>query len=136
MANVKKINGYDLIDSKSDYSTSEIDTGKKWIDGKTIYRKVIDTGVLSPVGTTGVLDVAHGITNLGEVVNLKCYAYNASGTCYSAPYATITGGHTVTMMLTINSTNIRFVFRDGVDDEVPPVITTRSYTIVEYTKSA
>ena len=31
-------NGWEEI---QDYSTNEIDTGKKWIDGKTIYKKVI-----------------------------------------------------------------------------------------------
>lgn len=30
------------VDKNSAYSTEEIDTGKKWIDGKPIYRKVIN----------------------------------------------------------------------------------------------
>lgn len=30
--------------AKGDYSTTEIDTGKKWIDGKTIYRKSGERG--------------------------------------------------------------------------------------------
>lgn len=50
------------INSINDYSTSETNTGKKWIDGKPIYRKVI-------TGTTSTKDaafnVAHGISNYG-----------------------------------------------------------------------
>lgn len=34
----------DIIDqhlNKNEYSTDEVDTGMKWIDGKTVYRKVV-----------------------------------------------------------------------------------------------
>lgn len=48
------------INNMNDYSTNEVNTGKKWIDGKPIYRKVI-------TGTTSTKDaafnVAHGISN-------------------------------------------------------------------------
>ncbi|HUV84171.1 MAG TPA: hypothetical protein VMV86_00595 [Methanosarcinales archaeon] len=47
------------------YSTSETDTGKTWIDGKTIYRKVIDFGA-PPNATTKSL--AHGITGLDKII--------------------------------------------------------------------
>lgn len=33
--------GYEEVEETEDYSTSETNTGKKWIDGKPIYRKVI-----------------------------------------------------------------------------------------------
>lgn len=37
---------YTLADLKNNmvYSTNEVNTGKKWIDGKTIYRKVVNFG--------------------------------------------------------------------------------------------
>ncbi len=44
-----------------DYSTSEVFTGKYWIDGKPIYRKVIVTNEV--VQANVVLPVAHGITD-------------------------------------------------------------------------
>lgn len=57
-----------------DYSTSEIDTGTKWIDGKKIYKKTVDFGQYpeqsgSPVG------VAHGISNLDKVIKMEGIMY-------------------------------------------------------------
>lgn len=49
------------------YSTEETATGMYWIDGKPIYRKVIDFGALP---NNAHKDVNHGISNLGTVVNL------------------------------------------------------------------
>ena len=34
------------VSSLQTYSTTEINTGMKWIDGKPIYRKVVDFGSL------------------------------------------------------------------------------------------
>lgn len=44
------------------YSTSETDTGRKWTDGRTIYRKVIRSSLT--VAATATNNVAHGITGL------------------------------------------------------------------------
>lgn len=41
------------------YSTDEIDTGKKWIDGKPIYRKVILNPTLDTTLLTGVDEVVN-----------------------------------------------------------------------------
>lgn len=47
-----------------DYSTSEVDTGIKWIDGKTIYRKVIN-GTISEAGDTSItVEGASEITSI------------------------------------------------------------------------
>ena len=56
------------IQTIMNYSTSEQDTGCKWIDGKPIYKKTIDCGALPNATGKGV---AHGITNLGELVKLE-----------------------------------------------------------------
>ena len=50
------------------YSTSEVDTGFTWIDGKHIYKKTINFGTL-PNNTTK--NVAHSITNLEYVVRIE-----------------------------------------------------------------
>lgn len=50
------------------YSTNEVDTGKTWIDGKPIYRKVVDCGLL-PNNT--FKDVSHNISNLDEIININ-----------------------------------------------------------------
>ena len=54
------------------YSTSEFDTGGKWIDGKPIYRKVIECGAL-PDATTK--RVATGVSNVDTLISLKGMAY-------------------------------------------------------------
>lgn len=61
------------------YSTSETDFGVgQWIDGKTIFRKVIATNENVVAGTT--LAIAHGITNYGTIwVDLgNSFYFNAS----------------------------------------------------------
>ena len=50
------------------YSTTELDTGKYWIDGKKIYRKVF-TGTL-PAGA-GDYGFYHSISNLGQVIHFE-----------------------------------------------------------------
>ncbi len=56
------------INSANSYSTDEVKTGGKWIDGKPIYRKTIDCGAL-PNNT--YKNVNHNITNLDIII--KCY---------------------------------------------------------------
>ena len=54
--------------SDMDYSTSEQDTGCKWIDGKKIYRKTIDFGALP---NNNNKKVPHGISNLGRIIKVE-----------------------------------------------------------------
>lgn len=65
------------ISNFAKYSTSETDTGQKWIDGKTIYRKVIDFGAL-PNST--IKSVNHNISGLSFVTLLSAIVYQSSGT--------------------------------------------------------
>lgn len=55
------------INKLVDYSTNEIKTGAKWVDGKPIYRKTIR------LTTTGVFDT--GITNVSEIINVSGMFY-------------------------------------------------------------
>ncbi len=48
------------------YSTSETKTGGTWINGKPIYRKVLEGTLIS---TPGTYFIQHGISNLDYVVN-------------------------------------------------------------------
>jgi hypothetical protein len=52
---------------KERYSTNEMLTDKAWINGKPIYRKVIDLGIL-PDNTTNFIN--HNIDHLDTVVNM------------------------------------------------------------------
>lgn len=52
-----------------DYSTSEVDTGMLWIDGKKIYRKVV-------TGNFNNTPKNHNINNLSMVISIKGFYYN------------------------------------------------------------
>ena len=72
--------------SDMDYSTSEQDTGCKWIDGKKIYRKTINIGSL-PNSTSK--NVAHGISSLGIMVDMRGMAFYTNGISLPLPFVAI-----------------------------------------------
>lgn len=46
------------INGTNEYSTTEVDTGKKWTDGKAIYRRVVETTTGSTTGSwTKIADI-------------------------------------------------------------------------------
>ncbi|MGI5907556.1 MAG: siphovirus ReqiPepy6 Gp37-like family protein [Christensenellales bacterium] len=59
----------------TDYSTTEQNTGRLWIDGKTIYRKVVNLGSLTNATPKSV---AHGISNISTVTSLTGIATNGT----------------------------------------------------------
>lgn len=66
------------------YSTEEAITNSTWVDGKTIYKKTISFGAL-PNATTKT--VAHGISGISHIIDMKAVAWNSSGTTIVLPYA-------------------------------------------------
>ena len=58
-----------------DYSTSEVNTGFKWIDGKDIYKKTVNLGGL-PNATTKT--VSHGIVGYTNFISISGWASNGS----------------------------------------------------------
>lgn len=109
-----------------DYSTTEVNTGAKWINGSAIYKKTFEVPAL-PNST--VLSIAHNISNLGIVIKIE-------GTCHDS------GGYQLSMNLPRSSTTdanfIRTVVH-GANIEIS-VGTDRSsysgYVTLYYTKSA
>lgn len=104
-------------------STVEVDTGQKWLDGKTIYRKVIDIGAL-PNATTK--NVAHSIVTLDSVVRVSGVAVNATPARIPLPYVTQTLNQGISVG--VDNTNVTLV--TGIDYS--------AYTgkvVLEYTKS-
>jgi microcystin-dependent protein len=72
--------------TNNNYSTGEIFTGKTWIDGKPIYRKVIECGY-GPNGTTSTTkSVPHNISNLGDVISISGFCKGDSGAYLPFPY--------------------------------------------------
>ena len=57
------------------YSTNEVATGRKWIDGKDIYEKIINyNGALSNTATT----LATGIDYMSNIIDAACIADNGT----------------------------------------------------------
>lgn len=59
--------GYEEVEETEDYSTSETKTGKKWIDGRPIYRKVIATNLSVTNGTY----INLSSLNINEILEVK-----------------------------------------------------------------
>lgn len=65
----------DYVDNSNSYSTQEVKTGGTWIDGKPIYRKVVDIGTLPDTTSKSVL---HNIQNLNKVLETKLVANDST----------------------------------------------------------
>lgn len=106
------------------YSTSEVDTGVKWIDGKTIYRKVITTNLTSTSNRIVRTLSSLGLNNIGTIIELNSFLQgNPKEQDYYA-------GSDDRLRTLINN--------EGLTIEVGNSYPTRPvtiYTIVEYTKT-
>lgn len=91
--------------ARGDRSTSEVDTGMRWIDGRTIYQKTFATGGLKNAGKTVV---PHGIDNLDMVVNIRGIAKEDSvGATINLPHAADQQAYTVTVYTDNSNVNIQ-----------------------------
>lgn len=91
--------------ARGDRSTSEVDTGMKWIDGRTIYQKTFVMGGLKIAGKT---TVPHGITNLGMVINIRGIAKEDSiGATINLPHAADQQAYTITVYVDNSNVNIQ-----------------------------
>ena len=84
VANAKTIKNY--VDEKNTYSTSEKVVGT-WIDGKPIYRKIVDIGSL----TNGTQKVVNHNINIETPIRCSGICYNPSASMiFTLPMETIT----------------------------------------------
>lgn len=61
------------------YSTSEVDTGFKWIDGKSIYKRTVNFGTL-PNNTYKAIN--HGITSIDRFVTIDTIVSDPTGSSH------------------------------------------------------
>ena len=109
-----------------DYSTVEINTGSKWIDGSAIYKKTVNTGDL-PNNTSKA--TAHGISNISCILRIESWAERPSDhTTISLPFISNTGAGNVTIYA--DRTNITLWTNSD------RTAYTTSYTTLYYTKSS
>lgn len=91
--------------ARGDRSTSEVDTGMKWIDGRTIYQKTFSMGGLKAAGKTVV---PHGINNLDMVINIRGIAKEYSiGATINLPHAADQQAYMVTVYADNSNINIQ-----------------------------
>ncbi len=121
--------GIDEINTKltslTTYSTEEINTGKKWIDGKPIYRKVIDCGALL---NNTIKTVAHNISNLDFVIFLNGTSYSSTtGNYFPLPYV----ADSLQAIVKIWATDTNIYLQTTADR----TDYTKTYVTIEYTKT-
>lgn len=113
----------DVIEAKGTYSTTETDTGKVWIDGKKIYRKVVDIGTLPNNATKSV---AHNIANIGDYCIVSGQVKSSGGTSFPIPHVESIASQDINVLMNATYVNIE-------------TYTNRSdltgFVILEYTKN-
>lgn len=122
------IKEYTCGDSKYNlnYSTSEIDTGMTWIDGKKIYRKAIeiDPLVYSTVNTNTQLFT---VSDIDSIITVKGTLWNSARTdVYNLEY---TSGQNITKVY-FNTSDNYFYFKS-----TDTWSNARLVAILEYTKT-
>lgn len=109
-----------------DYSTNEVNTGIKWVDGSTLYRKVINFGALPNASEKSV---AHGVSGI-RIHSLTGIARNPnSGITFILPTLSTSFGACITMYA--DSTNIHINTQSTDRSSY-----TECYVILEYTKAS
>lgn len=108
-----------------DYSTTEINTGAKWIDGSAIYKKTINFGALP---LSGNKSVAHSIANFSTLVDIKAMLYDTVSLRYK-PLNLPQGNNTDWVVVEVNDTNVYAYVGSDFSN-------TTAYVTLYYTKSS
>ena len=118
--------GYGYVSSGDIYSEQERQVGV-WTDGKPLYQKTVDCGAL-PNNTTKT--VAHGISDVDRIVELKGTAYSTTNG-YTLPLEDIDGGAGINSAIRLYA-NVTNIYLDTKKDQ-----STYNKTLVtiQYTKT-
>lgn len=92
-------NVINTLNEERSYSTEEVNTGKKWIDGKPIYRKVY-------TDTMGVGTKTFTIPNDINVISIDGVVTNSSGVKFPIPYFISTPTGNYGLYIYIQDTNL------------------------------
>lgn len=104
------------------YSTDEVKTNKVWIDGKSIYRKVI---------TGNYNDNAVILSNIGTLINVSGTGDSGTGITRLLPYYEIYNNQSFVCTLTKQSNNIVFISKLEGNSHIGSL-----NIIIEYTKTS
>lgn len=106
------------------YSTSETETGYTWIDGKPVYRKVVEKNNIISSSSN---ETAHNISNLGTIVKMDGWLYAENK--YFSLSRPAAGNLSYYVDLQVSQTNVRFVTGSNASFN-------KGLVILEYTKSS
>ena len=109
-----------------DYSTTEINTGAKWIDGRAIYKKTIPVTTSTSVQYT---TVSHGITNFGKLIKYDGFL-EQSNNLQPVPRVVPDNASYGIGIGDVTATNFRFIIGSSVTKG------TNGYVTLYYTKSS
>ena len=117
----------DAITYKDVYSTDEHVVGK-WIDGSILYEKTVDCGVL-PNATSK--NVAHGISNLGIVIEANGMAINPNNKVFTSLMKSSPSTMAQQFSFQIDATNITIETSSN-----QSTYFTQSHITIRYTKTS
>lgn len=115
-----------ILRGATTYSLNETNTGKTWIDGKPIYRKVLNCGAL-PNNSDKLINV--NVSNINNVINLFGIGISTTGTCFPLPYVYNNLNAQIELVYLASSQQIRIATgqdRSGIN----------GYVTIEYTKTS
>lgn len=120
----------DKLNNLEHYSTEETFTGKYWIDGKKIYRKVIS---VSNREISNATLISTGVSNLKDLISLNGVYYNATYKT-KVPYPLLQNTGTVINCTYLENANGSYI--SFVGNETYSASPDRIHTfILEYTKT-
>ena len=136
IADVNKVNDADMNEIKTvvnnnaqeltnigSYSTTEVNTGKTWIDSKPIYRKVINCGNLPNNGTK---NVDFNISNIDNIIFVFAMGHDTINNNYWNIPTISTSGTQYTIDIAITPTQVRI--RTATDRSSWTAFVTMEYT--------
>ena len=118
-SDIQKINDAEV------YSTNEIKTNKIWIDGKPIYRKVFDLGIIP---SDGAMTYSTNLNNV-SIKKIDGYVYDSSDTVVQPINYISQSSTSIIETITINNGSQIRLRTKG------PFTNIKAYVVLEYTKS-
>jgi hypothetical protein len=123
-----------VVMEEPDYGLSEVKLPTKWIDGETRYRKTIAINQALPSSANTDLIVPSGITNLGQVIDLRGMVHRSGGQYQTLPFISNSASSTtddLVATLWINPVTANVCIRAKTDLSV----WIADFVTVEYTKT-
>ena len=86
------------------YSTTEHLTGKYWVDGKPIYRKVVNFGMLP---NSANKTVNHNVSGISDWVSFYGITWNNAKTAMILPHVDLDSSYSVALWVTSTAITIK-----------------------------